>query len=382
MIDYYIKNGRVTEITKKFDNWVGNFVFAPKGRTIYFSSIEKGRAKIFKINSSSGKYETILEGVYNYGDRFLDITPDGKTLILNRRNYLTPDNYFAFPVKGDPEDIVQLTDVNKDLMKNIEKGKIEEKWITTRDSQQLQSWIVYPPNFDPNKKYPMITYCQGGPQQAVSQYFSFGWNFLLMSSKGYIILAPNRRGCPGFGQKWVDAISTDWGGKAMNDILDATDAMINEPYVDKKKISAIGGSAGGFTTYWLEGHNDNKRFKALVSHCGVFNLEAEHGATEELWFPDWENGGTYLSKEAKKNYAKNSPNMFADKWKTPILIITGANDFRVPYGQSLQAFTLAQVKGIPSELIFYPNENHWVLHPQEKVLWYREFFKFLNKYGR
>ncbi len=373
------KTGRYIDLTEKFDYWVDNFVWSPNSNYIYFSAIKNGRSQIFKVNIDSKKIETVISGTYNYADRYLEISPDGKILYFNRRNYNNPDELFKMPIDGNEQDIVQLTNINTEQMSSIKKAKIEERWINTRDGKKLHTWLVLPPDFDPNKKYPMITYCQGGPQQAVSQYWSYGWNFLLMASKGYVILAPNRRGCPGFGQEWVDAISQDWGGAAMNDILDATDSLSNEPFIDKNRLAAIGGSAGGFTTFWLEG-NHNKRFKAFVSHCGVFNIESKHGSTEELWFPNWEFGGEFLSAKAKENYKKFSPHNFADKWDTPILIITGEKDFRVPYDQSLQAFTLAQIKGIPSELIVYPNENHWVLHPQEEILWYREFFKFLDNY--
>jgi dipeptidyl aminopeptidase/acylaminoacyl peptidase len=200
-----------------------------------------------------------------------------------------------------------------------------------------------------------------------------------MASKGYVIIAPNRRGAPGFGQDWVDAISKDWGGGAMQDILAATDDLCKENYIKKDGLSAIGGSAGGFTTFWLEG-NHNKRFKAFVSHCGVFDLESMYGSTEELWFTNWDYAGPYWDKTAKLNYDRFSPHVFADKWDTPILITTGEKDFRVPYTQSLEAFTVAQVKGIPSELIVYPEENHFILHPQEQILWYRQMFNFLDKY--
>ncbi|MFC2131351.1 S9 family peptidase, partial [Bacteroidota bacterium] len=379
LMTYSLKTGRISDLSQKFDNWIDNFTWSPDSRSIYFSAIKEGKSQIFKMNSTSGKYETIISGIYNYGDKFLSITPDGKTLIFNRRNFNNPSELFSMPVRGDEEDIKQITNINTEALKDVKRAKIEERWIKTRDNQNLHSWVIYPPDFDPNKKYPMITYCQGGPQQAVSPYWSYGWNFLLMASKGYIILAPNRRGCPGFGQEWVDSISLDWGGKPMNDILDATDTLANEPYVNNKKLAAIGGSAGGYATFWLEG-NHEKRFKAFVSHCGVFNIENKHGSTEELWFPNWEYGGSFLSKEAKEQYAKNSPHMFAENWDTPILIITGEKDYRVPYDQSLQAFTLAQIKGIPSKLIYYPNENHWVVHPQEKIIWYREFFNFLDKY--
>jgi dipeptidyl aminopeptidase/acylaminoacyl peptidase len=379
LMTYSLKTGRYNDLTAKFDNWVENICWSGDSRYIYFTADKEGKSQIFRVSATGGEIETILSGPCNYGDRFLAVSPDDKTIYFSKRDFNGPEEIYSMPLLGKEKTIKQLTFVNTDAMKDIKKTTFEEKWITTRDGKKLHSWVVYPPDFDKNKKYPMITYCQGGPQQAVTPHWSYGWNFLLMASKGYIVLAPNRRGCPGFGQAWVDAISQDWGGKAMNDLLDATDSMAIQSYVNKDKMAAIGGSAGGFTTYWLEG-NHNKRFKAFVSHAGVFNIESKHGSTDELWFPNWEFGGTFLSKQARAQYSMHSPHMFADNWDTPILISTGEKDYRVPYDQSLQAFTLAQVKGIPSELIYYPNEHHWMVHPQEQIIWYREFFNFLDKY--
>lgn len=379
LMTYSLKTGRYNDLTTKFDYWVANITWTDDGGHIYFTADKEGKSQIFKVGATGGEIETILSGPCNYGDRFIAVSPDGKTLYFSKRDYNGPDEIFSMPLIGKEKNIKQLTNVNTDAMKDVKKTTFEEKWITTRDGKKLHSWVVYPPDFDKGKKYPVILYCQGGPQQAVTPNWSYGWNFLLMASKGYIVLAPNRRGCPGFGQAWVDAISQDWGGKAMNDLLDATDSMAIQPYVNKDKMAAIGGSAGGFTTYWLEG-NHSKRFKAFVSHAGVFNIESKHGSTEEQWFPNWEFGGTFLSQQARAQYTMHSPHMFADKWDTPILISTGEKDYRVPYDQSLQAFTLAQNKGIPSKLIYYPNEHHWIVHPQEQIVWYREFFGFLDKY--
>ncbi|MFH1052540.1 MAG: S9 family peptidase [bacterium] len=379
LITYSLKTGRYNDLTTKFDYWVDNLAWSGDGRFIYFSAIKEGKSQIFRVSATGGEIETILSGLCNYADKYIAISPDDKTLYFSKRDYNGPDEIYSFPLVGKDKTMKQITNINTEALKDVKKATFEEKWITTRDGKKLHSWVVYPPDFDKNKKYPVITYCQGGPQQACSPYWSYGWNLLLMASKGYIILAPNRRGCPGFGQAWVDAISQDWGGKAMNDILDATDSMAILPYVNKDKMAAIGGSAGGFTTFWLEG-NHNKRFKAFVSHAGVFNIESKHGSTEEQWFPNWEFGGTFLSQQARAQYTMHSPHMFSDKWDTPILISAGEKDFRVPYDQSLQAFTLAQIRGIPSKLLYYPNEHHWMVHPQEQIVWYREFFNFLDKY--
>ena len=227
---------------------------------------------------------------------------------------------------------------------------VKKDGFDAKDGKKIHCWVLFPPNFDPSKKYPMISYLQGGPQSMISQNFHFRWNYFLMASNGYVVLMPNRRGVPGFGQDWNDAISHDWGGMPMTDILTATDEMAKEPFINKDGLCAVGASAGGYAAYWLAGHHE-KRFKAFIAHCGVFDLESMYGATEELWFPDWEYGGPYWTGNNRDYYEKNSPNRFIDKWDTPIMISTGENDFRVPYTQSLEAFTAAQSKGLDSKIV-------------------------------
>ena len=373
---YNRQDGSVKELSASLDQWVGQTMWAPDNKSLYFTAEDKATVQVYQMQVADGTWKILTKGWYNH-DQGLDLSADGKTLVFGTRNFNRPNELYTMPAKGG--EMKQLTDVNGEAFKNILPAKIEEKWITSTDGKKVQCWIVLPPDFDPSKKYPMITYCQGGPQSTVSQFFSYAWNFLLMASKGYVVLAPNRRGLPGFGQDWCDAISQDWGGMPMQDILAAHDAMCKESYIDKERCAAIGASAGGYAVFWLEG-NHNKRFKAFVSHCGVFNLESMYGATEELWFTNWENGGPYWDAKAKPIYDKNSPHRFAQNWDTPILIVTGEKDFRVPYTQSLEAFTVAQTKGIPSKLIIYPNENHWVLHVQEQILWFREFYEWLEKY--
>ena len=372
---YNRESGEVTELSRNLDQWVGNTVWAPNSEYVYFAAEDGATVQIYRMEVESGSWKIITEGVFNH-DGGLDISPDGETIVYGRRNFNRPTEIYAQPVDGKPQ---QLTDINGEVFDRLLPATIEERWFTATDGKKFQSWVVYPPNFDPKKKYPLITYCQGGPQATVSQFFSFAWNFLLMASEGYVVVAPNRRGLPGFGQAWNDAISKDWGGLPMQDILVATDELLKEPYIDKEKAAAIGASAGGYAVFWLAGNHEG-RFSAFVSHCGVFNLESMYGATEELWFTNWENGGPYWDKRFIKNYDKHSPHRYADKWDTPILIVTGELDYRVPYTQSLEAFTVAQVKGIPSKLIHYPNENHWVLHPQEQIIWHREVFNFLDEW--
>ncbi|MCA8955862.1 MAG: S9 family peptidase, partial [Planctomycetes bacterium] len=248
------------------------------------------------------------------------------------------------------------------------------------DGKKIHAWVIYPPGFDKTKRYPMLLYCQGGPQSQVGQWFSFRWNFHLMAANGYVVLAVNRRGLPGFGQAWNDQISRDWGGQAMQDLLSATDAMCNEPFIDRERLGAVGASFGGYTIYWLMG-NGGDRFKAMVAHCGVFNLESMYLSTEELFFPDWDLGGPFWrSPEVAKDYQRFSPHRFLGRWKTPLLVVHGQRDYRVPVEQGIQAFTAAQLQGVPSRFLYFPDECHWVLSPQNGVLWHRVFFDWLGRY--
>lgn len=371
---YERKTENISELSSSLDQWVGQFVWAPDSKSIYLSAEDGPVVQVYQMELPSGKWKIISEGRVNY-DGELNISPDGETIVVGRRDMMHPTDIYSFPAKGGAA--TQLTNVNEETYKNLKPIEIRERWIQSRDRKKVHCWVIYPPDFDSTKKYPMLTYCQGGPQSTISQYFSFRWNFYLMASQGYVVLAPNRRGMPGFGQDWCDAITGDWGGLPMQDILYATDEMLKEPYIDKSKVAAVGASAGGYAVFWLAG-NHEKRFSALIAHSGVFNMTSKYGSTEELWFPNWEYGGPYWEND--EFYNKNSPHKFADNWDTPILIITGENDFRVPYSQALEAFTVAQLKRIPSKLITFPEENHWILKPQNAVLWQREFYDFLKKY--
>ena len=273
----------------------------------------------------------------------------------------------------------RLTEINKDIYEGLETGKIEKRWVNTTDGKKELVWVIYPPGFDETKKYPAILYCQGGPQSAVSQFFSYRWNFQLMAANDYIIIAPNRRGLPGFGQEWNDAISRDWGGQPMDDYLSAVDSLKKEPYIDEERIGAVGASYGGYSVYYLAGIHEN-RFKTFISHCGLFNLESWYGTTEELFFANQDIGGPYFAKHLKAEYEKNSPHKLAANWDTPMLIFHGEKDFRVPLNQGLEAFQLLQLKRIESKMILFPDENHWVLSPQNGVFWHRAFYAWLDKY--
>lgn len=384
---YNRKSGEVIDLSKTFDNWIGETIWHPNSKSLYFTAGDNGVVKLFRVavqdikvgkkKLSRADWIVVADGWYIYGGG-LGISKDGKTLFYGRQSMTEPMDLYTMSSDGGNQS--QITDINRFILRQLKKIKIEEKWITSVDGAKVQSWVIYPPDFDSTKKYPLITYCQGGPQSMIGQRFHFRWNYYLMASHGYVMILPNRRGVPGFGQKWCNAISKDWGGLPMEDITSATDYMLKQPYIDKERSAAVGASAGGYAVFWLEGHNQSGRYKAFVSHCGVFNLESMYGATEELWFPNWEYGGPYWDSKNKENYDKNSPHRFAQNWNTPILIITGEHDFRVPYTQSLEAFTVAQTKGIDSELMIFPEETHFVVHPQEFVIWDSEFFNWIDKY--
>jgi len=364
----------IKELTKGFDQPATKIRWSDDNNGIYFLAPNgEGTNQIHYIDLN-GKIDIITSGEFDNGLRGLDFKQN--TLIYTKENFNTPPNIFIRNLNNGKEE--QLSHLNKELMKDIDKIKIEKKWVSAKDGKKIHTWIIYPPNFDKNKKYPMLTYCQGGPQQQISQYFSYGWSFLNFASNGYIVVAPNRRGCPGFGQDWTDAINQDYGGMPYEDIMSAAREVAKETYVDKNRIAAIGASAGGYMTFYMAGVH-NGFFSSFVSHCGIFNAESMYGSTEELFFPNWDNGGPYWNIENKDFYEKFSPHKFAQNWDTPILIITGELDYRVPYTQSLEAFTLAQSLNIPSKIIVYPEENHWVLKPQNKIFWYKEFFKFLDE---
>ena len=372
---YNRTTGEINELTKSLDQWVEQMIWAPDSKSMYLTVSDHGREPIYQMNLD-GTFKRLTTGDYNDASG-LDITKDGSTLVFGRTSMTIPTEFYTIPTSGgEPFRITGVNDLN---LIRYRDTKVEERWIESTDGAKVQTWIIYPPNFDPAKKYPMITYLQGGPQGMISHYFSYRWNFYLMASQGYVVVAANRRGVPGFGQKWCDAISKDWGGQAMSDYLAVTDVMSKEPYVDVNRRAAVGASAGGYAAFWMAG-NAGDRFSALISHCGVFNFESMYGSTEEVFFPDWENGGPYWYEKNKPYYEKHSPSSYVNNWKTPIMIITGLNDFRVPYTQSLEAYTAAQLKGIPSKLLAFPTENHWVLGLQNSMIWHNEFYDFLDKY--
>jgi dipeptidyl aminopeptidase/acylaminoacyl peptidase len=263
-------------------------------------------------------------------------------------------------------------------MGQLTLGRVEARWITATDGERILTWVIYPPDFDPARQYPALLYAQGGPQSTVSQFFSYRWNFQLMAANGYIVVAPNRRGVPSFGQEFKEEISGDWGGQAMRDLLSAIDQMALEPYVDENRLGVVGASFGGYTVFWLAGHHEG-RFQTFIAHAGVFNLESMYGATEELFFPAFDLGGAYWDTPRPESYDLFSPHRYVQNWDTPMLVIHGQKDFRVPVTEGMQAFTVLQAQGIESRFLYFPEEGHWILTPQNGVLWHRIFFDWLGR---
>ena len=366
---YNIKDGTKTWVTRGWDFDISDISWETES-TIYFVSSHLGTSQIFKTDVPGTGVLKVTEGVHNLGPFNLK---SGVLVSQIASMSLAPEISLVDMKTGD---VKQITSINKNIYDNIKMGKVEEKYIKTKDKKDLQMWVIYPPDFDAAKKYPALLFCEGGPQSALDQFWSYRWNMQMIAAKGYIVYAPNRRGVSGFGQEWKEQISGDYGGKNIQDYLDATDAMAKETYVDAKRMGAVGASYGGYSVFYLAGVHEG-RFKVFVSHCGVFNFESEYGSTEELWFDNKDYGGAYWKNLPSYKY---SPHLMVEKWKTPILIITGQNDFRIPYTQSLEAFQAAQLHGVPSRLLFFEDECHWVTKPQDAIVWQREFFEWLDKY--
>jgi dipeptidyl aminopeptidase/acylaminoacyl peptidase len=357
-----------------FDQNTGGYAW--KGNEgVYFISPHLGSYEIFYYDLGSESFRQVTEGIHNY--RSVALAND--KLIASRQSMSMPTEIYSVdPVTGAD---TQISFTNRELLDRITMGNVEKRWIKTSDGKDMLTWVIYPPHFDPNKKYPALLYCQGGPQSMVSQFWSYRWNFQMMAANGYIIVAPNRRGVPGFGQAWNEQISGDYGGQNMKDYLSAIDEVSKEPFVDENRLGAVGASYGGFSVFWLAGNHD-KRFKAFIAHDGMFNFESQYLETEEMWFVNWDLGGAFWEKDnavAMNSYA-NSPHKFIDKWDTPILIIHGELDYRIAYTQGMSAFNAAVLRGIPAKFLFFPDENHWVLSPQNGILWQRTFFDWLDKW--
>jgi dipeptidyl aminopeptidase/acylaminoacyl peptidase len=361
----------VKDHTTSIEESVSNMIWSDSNRELYFISGINATYQVWNLNIALGKISKITSGWHDY----LSLERQKDVMIGQKMAMSMATEIFRISDKGEEQ---QLTFTNKNIYDSIKLGIVKERWVTTTDKKNMLVWVVYPPFFDPSKKYPALLFCEGGPQSAVSQFFSYRWNLQLMAANGYIIIAPNRRGLPTFGKQWNDQITGDYGGQNIKDYLSAVDDMKKEAYIDPNRIGAAGASYGGYSVFYLAGCHNN-RFKAFLAHCGIFNFESQYAATEELFFPNHDLEGAFWDMPRPKSY-DFSPHLFIRNWNTPIMIVTGANDFRIPYTEGIQAFDAAQLRGIPSKLLFFPDEGHWILKPQNSILWQREYFNWFNKW--
>ena len=365
--------GEKLYLTKDFDYNAGNVVWDGNDK-LYFLTPIRATYQLCRVGLDGSPVELVTRGAHDLNA----FTMGGGKLVAERTTLSSPTELFAVNLSDGT--LTQLTNTNAEIYDNIKMGEVRERMVKTTDNKEMLTWVILPPDFDSTKCYPVLLYCQGGPQSVVSQRWSYRWNYQLMAAQGYIVVAPNRRGLPSFGQEWLDQISGDYSGQNIRDYLSAIDDVAREPWADENRMGCVGASYGGYSVYFLAG-NHNKRFKAFIAHCGMFNFESMYCGTEELWFPNNDLGGPYWSDSpvAKRSYA-NSPHKFVKNWDTPILIFSGLNDFRIPYTENLQAYTAAQLMGVPARLVAFENEAHQVFKPQNSLVWQREFFGWLDKY--
>ena len=370
-----LKTGKKTFLTDGFEYDVDETVWSPDSKSIFFLATKHAEAQLWELTLKGRKIRQITTGMHDYTS--LDLQA-GK-LLAGRQSYALPtDLYLVDPKTGRAD---QLTHENKETLDRLSPISVEKRWIKTTDGGNMLVWVILPPNFDKTKKYPALLFCQGGPQSAVSQFFSYRWNMRLMAEQGYIVIAPNRHGVPSFGKAWNEQISGDYSGQNIQDYLTAVDEVKKEPWVDADRLGCVGASYGGYSVFYLAGVHQ-KRFKAFIAHAGIFNLEMQYMTTEEMWFANWDMGGAPWEKDnavAQRTFA-NSPHKLVGNWDTPILVIHGERDYRILAGQGMAAFNAAKLRGIPAELLIYPDENHWILRPQNALLWQRTYFDWLDKY--
>lgn len=370
-----LQSGEKTDFSQSFDQSAANLCWSADSKSIWFISDIQATDEIYQLDLSDGKISRITNGIHNY----TSAEPAGERLVAQKMSMSQPvELYLVDPKTGAEE---ELTTVNKALLGQLELGKVEKRWVKTTDNKEMLVWVIYPPHFDPAKKYPALLYCQGGPQSTVSQFWSYRWNFQQMAANGYIVVAPNRRGLPGFGMEWLEQISQDYGGQNIKDLLVAIDEVAQEPFVDKERLGAVGASYGGFAVNYLAG-NHQGRFKAFITHCGIFNFEQMYVTTEEMWFENWDIGGPFWEQgnaAAQRSYSF-SPHNFVQNWDTPILVIHGEKDFRIPFTQGMAAFHAARLRDIPAQFLYFPGESHWVMNAQNGILWQRVFKQWLDRW--
>ncbi len=370
-----LETGEKTYATEGFDQNAGSFSWTYDSKNIYFTSDWHGAFQIYKYNLKKKEISQVTKGLHDYRG----VSVAGKQLVATKQTMAMPTELFLInPKNGESQ---QMTFTNKKLLDQLSMGRTEERWIKTHDGEDMQVFVIYPPNFDKTKKYPALLYCKGGPQGPLSQSFHYRWNYQIMAANDYIIVAPARRGVSGFGQAWQEQISGDYHGKSMQDYLTAIDELSKEPFIDEDRLGAIGASAGGYAVYYLAG-NHKKRFKAFIAHDGIFNEEAQYLETEEMWFENWDKGGPFWEEdnEVAQEAYEHSPHKYVQNWDTPILVIHGELDYRVVVTQGMTAFNAAILRDIPAEYLYFPDENHWVLQPQNGILWQRTFFNWLDKW--
>ena len=379
---YTLADGTKNYVTETFDSNVDDFCWANDSRTLYFIGVWHACENLYQTNLR-GEVKQLTDDWADFGS--VQLLNNGNKLLASRHSFQQGDELYVVTPGKDAKKtkVQQLTFENKLFYDKLAFGKVQERWVKTTDGKEMQYWVILPPHFDENKKYPTLLFCEGGPQSPVSQFWSYRWNMQIMAANDYVVIAPNRRGLPGFGSEWNEQVSGHWTGQCMDDYLTAIDdAANNLPFVDKDKLGCVGASFGGFSVYYLAGHH-NKRFKAFIAHDGAFNLESMYTDTEEAWFSNWEYEDAYWNRDqtnnAKRTY-ENSPHRFVDKWDTPILCIHGEKDYRINANQGFGAFNAARMRGIPAELLIFPDENHWVLKPQNGILWQRTFFGWLDKW--
>ena len=379
---YTLADGTKNYVTETFDSNVDDFCWANDSRTLYFIGVWHACENLYQTNLR-GEVKQLTDDWADFGS--VQLINNGNKLLASRHSFQQGDELYVVTPGKDAKKtkVQQLTFENKLFYDKLAFGKVQERWVKTTDGKEMQYWVILPPHFDENKKYPTLLFCEGGPQSPVSQFWSYRWNMQIMAANDYVVIAPNRRGLPGFGSEWNEQVSGNWTGQCMDDYLTAIDdAANNLPFVDKDKLGCVGASFGGFSVYYLAGHH-NKRFKAFIAHDGAFNLESMYTDTEEAWFSNWEYEEAYWNRDqtnnAKRTY-ENSPHRFVDKWDTPILCIHGEKDYRINANQGFGAFNAARMRGIPAELLIFPDENHWVLKPQNGVLWQRTFFGWLDRW--
>lgn len=371
-----LKNDEKLNLTKDWDGTVSSFLWSEDGKKIFFVAPVEGTKQLFEVNlpkKGLPKVQQITEGQFDVTSM---VGQSGNIMVVTRTDMNHATELFTVDLKNGK--MTQLSHVNDEIYNSIKLSKVEKRMIPTTDGKEMLTWVIYPPDFDPAKKYPTLLYLQGGPQSPLSQFYSFRWNFQLMAANGYIVVAPNRRGMPGHGVEWNEQISGDWGGQNMQDYISAIDALSKEEYVDNDRLGAIGASYGGYSVFYLAGHHEN-RFKTFIAHDGIFNTRSMYGTTEEVFFVNKDMGGAYWEEPTPKAYTDFNPVNFVSKWNTPILIIQGGKDFRVPIGQGLEAFQAAQLRGLKSKLLYFPMENHWILSSQNAIIWQREFYKWLEE---